>query len=128
MVAGKIEHVNFTVSDPKATAALLGDIFGWRVRWEGEAISGGYTVHVGDDSDYVALYSGPGGRQSPAQDNYAQLGGLNHVGVLVEDLEACEARVRAAGFEPHSHADYEPGRRFYFHDGDGIEYEVVSYG
>ena len=23
--------------------------------------------------------------------------------------------------------DYEPGRRFYFFDPDGIEYEVVSY-
>ena len=33
---------------------------------------------------------------------------------------------RAAGFEPHSHADYEPGRRFYFRDHDSIEWEVVS--
>ena len=33
-----------------------------------------------------------------------------------------------AGFKPINHADYEPGRRFYFHDHDGIEYEVVSYG
>jgi catechol 2,3-dioxygenase-like lactoylglutathione lyase family enzyme len=52
---------------------------------------------------------------------------LNHVGVVVEDLDATEAKVRAAGFAPHSHADYEPGRRFYFHDRDGIEFEVVSY-
>ncbi len=128
MKAGRIEHVNFTVSDPAATAAMLGEIFGWRVRWQGEAIAGGCTVHVGTDEDYLALYSGPGGRQAAAQDGYAQLGGLNHVGVVVGDLAACEARVRAAGLEPHSHADYDPGRRFYFLDGDGIEYEVVSYG
>ena len=44
-----------------------------------------------------------------------------------DDLDAADERVRAAGFEPHSHADYEPGRRFYFHDADGIEWEVVSY-
>ncbi len=31
------------------------------------------------------------------------------------------------GSQTHSHADYEPGRRFYFHDEDGIEFEVVSY-
>ena len=35
--------------------------------------------------------------------------------------------VVAAGLTPFSHADYEPGRRFYFLDPDGIEYEVVSY-
>ncbi len=60
-------------------------------------------------------------------DSYTAPGALNHVGVVVEDLEATEARVVAAGFKPHSHADYEPGRRFYFDDADGIEFEVVSY-
>jgi len=52
---------------------------------------------------------------------------LNHIGVQVDDLDATEARVIAAGLLPFSHADYEPGRRFYFLDPDGIEYEVVSY-
>ena len=31
------------------------------------------------------------------------------------------------GFTPYSHGDYEPGRRFYFTDGAGIEFEIVSY-
>ena len=35
--------------------------------------------------------------------------------------------VLAQGFTTGNHADYEPGRRFYFHDADGIEYEVVQY-
>ena len=43
------------------------------------------------------------------------------------DLNAAEAVVVAAGLEPFNHADYEPGRRFYFFDWDGIEFEVVSY-
>lgn len=127
MAAGVLEHVNMTVKDPKATAALLCDLFGWHVRWQGSAIAGGFTVHVGGDDSYVAVYSGPRGEQGPAQDNYAQLGGLNHIGVVVDDLDAVEAQVVAAGLSAHSHADYEPGWRFYFHDGDGIEYEVVSY-
>ncbi len=59
--------------------------------------------------------------------NYDTAGGLNHIGVVVDDLKAAEARVVAEGFEPHSHADYEPGHRFYFDDADGIEFEVVSY-
>jgi len=36
-------------------------------------------------------------------------------------------RVIAAGLTPFSHGDYEPGRRFYFFDWDGIEFEIVSY-
>jgi catechol 2,3-dioxygenase-like lactoylglutathione lyase family enzyme len=124
-----VEHVNLTVKNPDATAQMLCDLFGWRVRWSGDAIHGGRTVHVGGETSYLALYTGPGGdRQTPAQNSYVQLGGLNHIGIVVDDLDAIEARVKAAGFTPHSHADYEPGRRFYFHDGDGIEFEVVSYG
>ena len=45
----------------------------------------------------------------------------------VDDLDATEARVVAAGLTPFNHGDYAPGRRFYFFDPDGIEYEVVSY-
>ena len=60
-------------------------------------------------------------------DTYRTTGGLNHIGVVVDDLGAVEARVKAAGLVPHSHADYEPGRRFYFDDHDGTEWEVVSY-
>jgi len=52
---------------------------------------------------------------------------LNHVGLLVDDLDAAERVVREYGFEPWGHDDYEPGRRFYFFDWDGIEFEVVSY-
>lgn len=127
MAQATLEHVNFTVSDPRATAAMLSELFGWHIRWQGEALAGGFTVHVGTDDDYLALYTGPSGKQTAAQDNYSQLGGLNHVGVSVADLDACEARVKAAGYEPHNHGDYEPGRRFYFDGPDGIEYEVVSY-
>lgn len=122
----QLEHVNVTVKDPKLTARKLCEIFDWRIRWEGPAINDGYTVHVGNSSSYVAVYSGGRG-QNPAKDNYEQLAGLNHIGVVVKDLDAVEQRVIAAGFRPKNHADYEPGRRFYFLDGDGVEYEVVSY-
>jgi catechol 2,3-dioxygenase-like lactoylglutathione lyase family enzyme len=52
---------------------------------------------------------------------------LNHVGLVVDDLDAAEAVVIAAGLEPFNHADYAPGRRFYVFDWDGIEFEIVSY-
>lgn len=122
MPAASLEHVNITVSDPKRTADLLCRLFGWRIRWEGAAKMGGYTIHVGADDAYVAVYVPPPG-VAPAPDS----GRLNHIGVVVDDLDAVEAKVVAAGYRPHSHGDYEPGRRFYFDDDDGIEFEVVSY-
>ncbi|WP_419909464.1 VOC family protein [Hoeflea sp.] len=121
-----LEHVNFTVSDPIATANRLCDLFGWHIRWQGPAIDGGMSVHVGAKDSYLALYT-PGKAIDAKTSSYRMTGGLNHVGVVVDDLDAVEKKVVAAGFEPHSHADYEPGRRFYFHDKDGIEFEVVSY-
>ncbi len=126
MVAGILEHANFSVSDPQKTADMLCALFDWHIRWSGDAIHGGHTIHVGGDDSYVAVYAQDGMRQG-APNDYKTIGGMNHLGVVVEDLDAVEARVQAAGFEPINHADYEPGRRFYFHDHDGIEFEVVSY-
>lgn len=124
-----LEHVNITVADPQKTAAFLTDLFGWHTRWEGGAANGGYTVHVGTSDGYIALYTGPGGaaHQKPADDSYSQRAGFNHVGIVVDDVDATEKKVKSLGYETYSHADYEPGKRFYFHDVDGVEYEVISY-
>ncbi|MEZ5912947.1 MAG: VOC family protein [Paracoccaceae bacterium] len=126
MAEALVEHVNITVSDPQATARQLCALFGWHLRWSGPSIGGGTTVHVGGKATYLALYSA-GGRDAGPKDRYATPGALNHIGLIVEDLDATEARVRAAGYRPHNHASYEPGRRFYFDGPDGIEFELVSY-
>jgi catechol 2,3-dioxygenase-like lactoylglutathione lyase family enzyme len=123
MATGTLEHVNVTVSDPHRTADLLTRLFGWHRRWEGPARAGGFTVHVGTGDSYVAVYSYPPGA-APALDS----GRLNHIGVVVDDLEAAERKVIEAGYRPFNHGAYEPGRRFYFLDADEIEFEVVSYG
>jgi len=121
MSKARIEHANITVTDPEATAALLSRLFGWNIRWQGPSAMGGRTVHVGNDFDYLALYT-PGAAEAPPV-----RGVLNHIGVHVDDLDVTEARVRAEGLEPFGQADYEPGRRFYFLDENGVEFEVVSY-
>lgn len=121
-----LEHVNITVANTEATAAWLDRVFGWKIRWQGNSIHGGHSIHVGDADRYLAIYTPPFQTRS-GESSYGLTGGLNHVGVLVDDLDAVEERVKAEGFSPHSHADYEPGRRFYFNDADGIEFEVVSY-
>ncbi|MGR3434695.1 MAG: VOC family protein [Shimia sp.] len=118
----RLEHVNLTVRDARASAAWLGKVFGWTTRWEGRGShSDGLSLHVGapdEGSDYVALWQ---------PDAPEEGGRANHVGVVVGDLDAVEAAVRATGRTPHHHADYAPGRRFYVFDAEGIEWEVVSY-
>lgn len=118
-----LEHTNITVSDPERSAALLEKLCGWHERWRGPSQLGGWTIHVGSDSDYLALWT-PGEAQP---ERFAKGVPLNHIGLLVDDLDAAERVVIEAGLKPFNHADYEPGRRFYFFDWDGIEFEVVNY-
>ena len=122
----QLEHANFTVSDAHRTARWMQTLFEWDVRWEGPAIDGGKSLHIGTDAQYLALYQ----PRSPAErrdNSYLTPGGLNHIAVVVDDIDGVETKVTAAGFTAVNHADYSPGRRFYFHDHDGIEYEVVQY-
>ncbi len=122
----RLEHLNVTVGDPQKTAGWIERIFGWKIRWEGPGMQTGYTIHIGNEDTYVALFSYPDA-PSPKAPSHTMKGGLNHWAVVVDDIDATEERVKAEGFTPINHADYEPGRRFYFHDGDGIEVEVVQY-
>lgn len=121
-----LEHVNITVAAPLAMANKLVEIFDWKIRWHGASKNNGTTVHVGTDELYLALYT-PSHELKEQPSSYDIHGGLNHIGILVDDLDAMEARVIRAGYETHSHQTYEPGSRFYFHNEDGIEFEVVSY-
>jgi catechol 2,3-dioxygenase-like lactoylglutathione lyase family enzyme len=125
MPAPRIEHVNVTVTDPDRAAALMEALFDWKVRWRGPARDGGHTIHVGSADHYIALYTGRD--VAYTDDDFAKGRPLNHIGVEVDDLDDVEARCVAAGLKPFNHGDYDPGRRFYFFDPDGIEYEVISY-
>jgi catechol 2,3-dioxygenase-like lactoylglutathione lyase family enzyme len=122
MPSGTLEHANITVSDIERSSNLFQKLLGWHERWRGEAINRGETIHVGDERTYLALYT-----DRRAHDRFAKGAPLNHLGLLVDDLDAAEKIVLEAGLETFNHADYSPGRRFYFFDWDGIEFEIVSY-
>jgi catechol 2,3-dioxygenase-like lactoylglutathione lyase family enzyme len=124
MTEARLEHVNITVPDPERTAALLIALFGWRQRWRGVQSDGRVAIHVGGADSYLSLYA-PAPGQPPRPAEYGRL--LNHIGIIVDDLEAAERNVTGAGLETFGHGTYEPGRRFYFFDPDGVEFEVVSY-
>ena len=123
MPTGFLEHTNITVSDPDRSSALLQKLCGWHERWRGPAINDGWTIHVGNERDYLAIYT----TGKPVDQPFAKGVPLNHVGLVVDDLDAAEQIVIAAGLKPFNHMDYDPGRRFYFFDWDGIEFELVSY-
>ncbi|ABC62683.1 VOC family protein [Erythrobacter litoralis] len=122
MPTGTLEHANVTVSDPDRSSQLMQDLCGWHERWRGKSQFGGNTIHVGDDAHYIAFYT-----SGAVAERYAKGQPLNHLAVVVDDLDGAEKVVADAGLEPFGHDDYDPGRRFYFFDWDGIEFEVVSY-
>lgn len=121
-----LEHVNITVTDPQKTAGMLCRVFDWHIRWEGPSLNKGYTVHVGSEDSYLALYSPQKIEQSDLP-RFERRGGLNHIALVVTDLDIVKTKIKAEGYTPRHHANYEPGRRFYFFDEDEVEYEVVSY-
>ncbi|MGI9365634.1 MAG: VOC family protein [Rhizobiaceae bacterium] len=128
MTTIELEHINFTVKDARKTAQEFCDIFGWEVRWHGDAMDGqGETWHVGSNNSYLAIYSPKEQTSAGSGSSYTTQNGLNHIGVTVPDIDAMKERVKEAGYIPGPQWDYEPGRRFYFHNHDGIEVEVVSY-
>ncbi|MBT0669909.1 VOC family protein [Novosphingobium profundi] len=122
MPKGRLEHANITVSDIDRLSALLQELLGWHERWRGPALGGGETIHVGEEFGYIALYT-----DRQPHDAFAKGQPLNHVGLVVDDIDAAEKVVVKAGLVPFNHADYAPGRRFYFFDWDHIEFELVSY-
>ena len=122
MPTGFLEHANITVSDPDRSSALLQKLCGWHERWRGPSQLGGWTIHVGTERDYLAIYT-----NEKEHERFAKGVPLNHIGLVVDDLDTAERIVEEAGLVPFNHGDYEPGRRFYFFDWDGIEFEMVSY-
>ncbi|NVE94487.1 VOC family protein [Altererythrobacter lutimaris] len=122
MPKGTIEHANISVTNPARSAKLFEHLLGWHIRWEGESMNNGRTIHVGDETTYMALYT-----SNAVTGDYSKGQPLNHVGMVVDDLSGAERVVEAHGLKPFGHDDYDPGKRFYFFDWDGIEFEVASY-
>lgn len=122
MPIGQFEHANISVTDPQRSAQLLINLLGWRERWRGASQNSGKTIHVGNAASYIALYTG-----DHVSGDYSKGAPLNHLAFTVDDLDAAEEIIVQSGLKPFGHDDYEPGKRFYFFDWDGIEFEVVSY-
>ncbi|MCH7797171.1 MAG: VOC family protein [Planctomycetes bacterium] len=119
-----IEHVNLTVSNLPRSLKFYRRLFGWDVRWQGTTTGGTPAAHLGDERCYVALFEAP--KPGRWAIDYEAVG-FNHFGVVVDDLDAMTRRLDELGAEHGLEQDYEPGRRVYFIDPDGIEVELVQY-
>ncbi len=119
-----LEHVNVTVSDVDRSVELYKDLFALSVRWRGKTAGGLPAAHVGNDRHYIAFFQAE--RPGRVEKDYTAVG-MNHFGLVVDDLEEMKRRLASKGIEPHAEQDYEPGHRLYFFDPDGIEVELVEY-
>ena len=120
-----LEHINMTVSDLDRSIYFYTTLLGLKLRWRREAGEDTAAAHVGDDRHYLALFQAGSGA-SPARSDYEAVG-LNHFGFVVDDLDEARDRLVDLGISAHSEANYDPGRRLYFLDPDGIEVELVEY-
>ena len=120
-----LEHANLTVTDLGRSIAFYRDLFDFEVRWQGTDSAGRPAAHIGDERFYLAFFEAA--RPGRAVKDYS-VAGLNHIGFVVDDLDGTRRRLEELGAEVHLEGDYEPGRRIYFHDPDGVEIELVEYG
>jgi catechol 2,3-dioxygenase-like lactoylglutathione lyase family enzyme len=125
----RLEHTNLTVTDLERSIDFYQRALGFEVRWQGQIYNttrmapAAHVAPPGADF-YFSLFEGDAEGRAPY--SYAPAG-INHFGVVVDDLDEMQKQVEAAGAEIHTAYDYDPGRRIYFFDPDGIEIELVQY-
>jgi len=119
----RIEHVNLSVADLERSIDFYCRLFDFRVRWRQADPDEQPAAHVGNDETYIAMFEAAKPGEAPS--DYDQVG-LNHFGLIVEDLEPYRRRLAELGVTPHHEPDYDPGPRLYFFDPDHIEVELVQ--
>ena len=131
MNANRLEHLNVTLTDlDRATRALQAIVPEWSVRGAGTWDDGsGRTPawrHVGDDIQYVSLYETPHGRAVEASGARVA---FNHLALVVDDLDAALARLRAIGIPlDHIGGSTEHRRSAYvIIEPERLQIELVAY-
>jgi hypothetical protein len=97
MNTSRLEHLNVTLTDlDRATRALQALVPEWTVRGAGTWDDGAGRMlpwrHVGDDFQYLSLYQTPPGDKLRAAGSGVA---FNHLALVVDDLDAALARLRA---------------------------------
>jgi hypothetical protein len=116
-----LEHANLTVTDLDATLAFIQlALPDFVKRGEGK-YNGRKWVHIGTQESYLAINEESDHR--PVQGRP-----LNHLGIVVQDVDAVVDRLVGAGYKRSSQRYEHPYRvREYFEDAQGTEYEFIQY-
>jgi hypothetical protein len=126
----QLEHANITVISIEKAMHFLGAIFPeFRVRGQGEAGEGSshrHWLHFGTDSTYIALEELITQPPPVTSHHYFNLG-INHLCFVVDDIDAVNQRLTAAGYAPGGLIDEPFRKRTYIWDSIGNEWEFVQY-
>lgn len=121
-----VEHANITVGNIDRTVEFIqtalpsfairhcgqGDLYRW--------------CHIGTELSYLALQEVVE-RESVDRTPYRD-SGINHIGLVTDDIESVKARLLAAGYKENKMETSHPWRkRIYFWDPNGIEWEFIEY-
>ncbi|MDO6497860.1 VOC family protein [Photobacterium sanguinicancri] len=121
-----VEHANITIKDIDHTITFLQTAipeFNVRHRGYNEAYR---WCHIGTQDSYLALQEVLD-RTQVDRNPYVDIG-INHVGLVIDDVDAAKVRLLAAGYVQNDLATDHPWRkRIYFFDQDGVEWEFIEY-
>jgi catechol 2,3-dioxygenase-like lactoylglutathione lyase family enzyme len=120
-----MEHANITVKNLDDSVQFFQTAFPqMQIRGNGSTAQSKW-LHLGSESTYLALNER--GATNEVQGDYEH-NGINHIGFVVEDVEAIANRLLAAGYARNYPKQVQRYRlRDYFLDADGNEYEFVQY-
>jgi len=123
----KMEHANLHVRHFDEAVRFLQTAFpDFKVRSESVRDDVRW-MHIGTDETYIALNETRQERD-PGSKPYNGNPGVNHLGYEVDDVDALQERLAAAGFEDSTYPNSHPHRkRVYFIDADGNDWEFVEY-
>ena len=123
------EHANITVIDvDEAVRFFQTAMPKWKVRADAsdEESNCKRWVHFGSETTYIAIEDRGATKKGPHQPYVHP--GINHLGFVVEDVDALSKRMTDAGYtEGLSSPDNPNRKRIYFFDNDGNEYEFIEY-
>jgi catechol 2,3-dioxygenase-like lactoylglutathione lyase family enzyme len=128
-MAVQFDHVNVTVADIERSAEFLRVAFPhFKRRGGGEGEFGGMKtawMHLGTDEMYVSLNQTSVVKTS--ERDGSKESGINHVGFIVVDVDAVQAKYEPAGFKVSPMNEQPARKRLYVTDHDNIMWEFVQY-
>lgn len=124
----KLEHANIVVEDIERMIRFLQTAFpDFVVRWEWKTDDGRRAIHIGNEHTYLALNEATK-EAAPKWVPYSGAPGTNHLGYEVDDADALQQRMTAAGYRDSTVPNKHPHRkRVYFYDEEGNDWEFVQY-